>query len=117
MNSRQRVEILFLLLLSFYTVGRLLLNDQTTKIMNKEEYTGLEIAVIGMACKFPGANDVDQFWENLKNGVESVSTFSEEELREYAIPEEDLSNSSYVKNKGDYRGRRIFRFRVFWFFA
>ena len=31
--------------------------------------TGLEIAVIGMAGRFPGAKDIHEFWENLKNGV------------------------------------------------
>jgi acyl transferase domain-containing protein len=51
------------------------------KEMKKESSpTGLEIAVIGMAGKFPGAKDIDEFWENLKNGVESVTVFSDEEL-------------------------------------
>ena len=38
------------------------------------------IAIIGMAARLPGARDVNQFWENLKNGVESISFFTEEEL-------------------------------------
>nr|AAN87184.1 unknown [Bacillus cereus] len=42
--------------------------------------TGLEIAIIGMAGKFPGANEINQFWDNLKNGVDSISTFTEDEL-------------------------------------
>lgn len=32
-----------------------------------------DIAVIGMACRFPGAKDYHQFWENLINQVDSVS--------------------------------------------
>jgi acyl transferase domain-containing protein len=31
------------------------------------------IAVIGMACRFPGADDVEQYWSNLVEGVESVT--------------------------------------------
>ncbi|WP_009916014.1 beta-ketoacyl synthase N-terminal-like domain-containing protein [Burkholderia humptydooensis] len=31
-----------------------------------------DIAVIGMACRFPGASDPDEYWHNLVNGVESV---------------------------------------------
>ena len=31
----------------------------------KREYTGLEIAVIGMSCRFPDANNIEEFWENL----------------------------------------------------
>ncbi|MCP4162575.1 MAG: polyketide synthase [Deltaproteobacteria bacterium] len=38
------------------------------------------IAVISMTGKFPGANNTKEFWDNLKNGVESVSIFSDEEL-------------------------------------
>ncbi|MBL7701390.1 MAG: hypothetical protein JNM14_04030, partial [Ferruginibacter sp.] len=43
------------------------------------DYTGLEIAVIGMSCRFPGASDVAEYWANLCNGVESVEFFSREE--------------------------------------
>ena len=34
--------------------------------------TGLEVAVIGMAGRFPGARNLDEFWNNLKNSIESV---------------------------------------------
>jgi acyl transferase domain-containing protein/thioesterase domain-containing protein len=61
--------------------------------------TGLEIAVIGMAGRFPGANDIHVFWENLKNGVESVTLFSDEELMEAGIPQEILKQSNYIKAK------------------
>lgn len=39
-----------------------------------------DVAVIGMACRLPGAQDIDQFWENLRDGVESISFFSKDEL-------------------------------------
>ncbi|HEY7419610.1 MAG TPA: polyketide synthase, partial [Ktedonobacteraceae bacterium] len=38
------------------------------------------IAVIGMACRFPGARNVREFWSNLQHGVESITFFSPEEL-------------------------------------
>ena len=31
-----------------------------------------DVAIIGMSCRFPGARDVDEFWQNLLNGVDSV---------------------------------------------
>jgi acyl transferase domain-containing protein len=68
--------------------------------MNVNDYNGFEIAVVGMSCRFPGARDINQFWEILKNGTESVTTFSDEELREYGISEKDINNPSYVKTKG-----------------
>lgn len=40
-------------------------------------YTGLEVAVIGMACRFPGADDWRSFWANLENGIESVQMLEE----------------------------------------
>src|SRR5215471_7274476 len=39
-----------------------------------------DIAIIGMACKVPGARDVESFWENLRHGRESITFFSEEEI-------------------------------------
>src|SRR3954451_22166152 len=38
----------------------------------------LSIAIIGMAGRFPGADDVDQFWRNLRDGVESIRFFGGE---------------------------------------
>ena len=38
------------------------------------------IAVIGMAGRFPGARNIDEFWENLHAGRESITFFSESEL-------------------------------------
>jgi acyl transferase domain-containing protein len=38
------------------------------------------IAIVGMEGKFPGAPNLDVFWENLRNGVESVTRFKPEEL-------------------------------------
>ena len=50
-----------------------------------------------MACRFPGANDLEEFWENLRNGVESVTFFSDEELLETGISPEVIGNPNYVK--------------------
>ncbi|RKI05864.1 amino acid adenylation domain-containing protein, partial [Corallococcus praedator] len=38
------------------------------------------IAIVGMSGRFPGATSVDEFWKNLREGVESISRFSPEEL-------------------------------------
>src|SRR6185436_6705127 len=39
------------------------------------------IAIVGMAGRFPGATDVDAFWANLRDGVESIRAFTDDELR------------------------------------
>ena len=56
-----------------------------------------DIAIIGMSCRFPGAGDVETFWQNLKNGVESVSFFTDEGLAAAGVAPELLANPNYVK--------------------
>ena len=58
------------------------------------------VAVIGLACRLPGAPDVDTFWHNLTEGVESISRFTDEELRDAGVPEDLLLNPDYVRAKG-----------------
>nr|MDQ2694221.1 SDR family NAD(P)-dependent oxidoreductase [Pseudomonadota bacterium] len=56
-----------------------------------------DIAVIGLACRFPGADSADAFWQNLKNGVESITFFSDAELAASGIDPALLANPRYVK--------------------
>ncbi|MCP4220447.1 MAG: polyketide synthase, partial [bacterium] len=65
-----------------------------------EENTGAEIAVIGMSARFPGAGNIDEYLDNLKNGVESISFLSNEELQESGIDADLISNPEYVNAKG-----------------
>src|SRR5208283_5238039 len=53
---------------------------------NRRPAKGRDIAIIGMSARLPGAKNVREFWENLKNGVESISFFSEDELEAGAGP-------------------------------
>src|SRR5258706_12058445 len=55
------------------------------------------IAIIGMAGRFPGARNVEQFWENLKNGVESIRFFSEQELLAAGVDQALLRRPDYVR--------------------
>ncbi|MCG8640781.1 MAG: SDR family NAD(P)-dependent oxidoreductase, partial [Desulfobacterales bacterium] len=56
------------------------------------------IAVIGMSCRFPGARNIEQFWENLKNGIESVTRFSDQEMTEAGVPPSQLNHPDYVRS-------------------
>jgi acyl transferase domain-containing protein len=67
---------------------------------NHNNHAGLEIAVIGMACLFPGAKNIDEFWDNLKKGVESITFFTDEELEQAGIDKDQLKNPNYVKAMG-----------------
>ncbi len=61
---------------------------------------GLDIAVVGISGKFPGAENVSELWSNLKQGKVSIAQFSDEELRESEVPNEELDKPNYVKAKG-----------------
>ena len=57
------------------------------------------LAIIGMAGRFPGADDVESFWQNLLGGVESIQSFAESEL-DPGIPVAQLRDPSYVRARG-----------------
>ena len=40
------------------------------------------IAIVGMAGRFPGADNIEQFWRNLCAGVESITRFRDSELED-----------------------------------
>ncbi|HZF11551.1 MAG TPA: MupA/Atu3671 family FMN-dependent luciferase-like monooxygenase [Thermoanaerobaculia bacterium] len=58
---------------------------------------GHAVAIVGMAGRFPGADSVAALWENLRQGIESVSFFSEEELVRAGVDRRLLANPHYVR--------------------
>lgn len=58
--------------------------------------TGLEIAILGMAGRFPGAEDLHQLWHNLAGGVESISRLSTEQMRNAGFSEAHLNDPNLV---------------------
>jgi len=58
------------------------------------------IAIIGMAGRFPQAPNLQRFWENLCQGTELISFFSDEELEKAGISPEMLRHPNYVKARG-----------------
>jgi phthiocerol/phenolphthiocerol synthesis type-I polyketide synthase E len=59
--------------------------------------SGREIAIVGMAGRFPGARDLGEFWQNLRQGREAVILLGEEELRAAGVPPELLAEPRYVR--------------------
>ncbi len=55
------------------------------------------IAIVGMAGRFPGARDLDEFWRNLRDGVESIRPLSDAELHAAGVPPEIHAEPDYVK--------------------
>lgn len=65
-----------------------------------EQPNGLEIAIIGMAGRFPGARNVEELWNNVQGGVRSIATLSDEELLASGVPPDRIYDPAYVKAKG-----------------
>ncbi|MEU6718020.1 beta-ketoacyl synthase N-terminal-like domain-containing protein [Nonomuraea sp. NPDC046802] len=55
------------------------------------------IAIVGMAARFPGARDLPEFWANLRDGVESIVSLSDEELLAAGVAPEMFKRADYVK--------------------
>jgi acyl transferase domain-containing protein/acyl carrier protein len=74
------------------------------------------VAIIGMSCRFPGAKNVDEFWQNLRDGVESISFFSNQELAAEDIDPALLSDPNYVKAGAVLEGVKLFDAGFFGYF-
>ena len=55
------------------------------------------IAIIGMACRFPKSNNLEQYWENIRDGKECLETLSQEDLKQAGIDYTILENREYIK--------------------
>ncbi|GIX23375.1 MAG: hypothetical protein KatS3mg122_0606 [Caldimonas sp.] len=66
--------------------------------MNDTSAHGLDtdIAVVGMAGRFAGARDLEEYWRNLRDGVESLTRFTEEELLAAGVKPAQLRDPNYV---------------------
>jgi len=57
-----------------------------------------KVAIIGMAGQFPEASNIKEFWQNLVNGVESLSTYTDNELLAAGEDPETIKHPNYVKS-------------------
>ncbi len=73
----------------------------------KPNRAGSKIAIIGMSGKFPGADNVDEFWYNLLNEKETITTFSRDEL-DPSIPDEIKDDPNYVPVRGVINNAEMF---------
>ncbi len=67
--------------------------------MNQEEMSG-RIAIVGMSGRFPGADTIEEYWRNLCAGVESISSFTDEDLVASGVPDEIWQHRDYVARRG-----------------
>jgi amino acid adenylation domain-containing protein len=65
----------------------------------KRNNSSSDVAVIGMAGRFPGANTINELWDVLKEGKETISFFKPEEI-DLSIPESLRNDPLYVGARG-----------------
>lgn len=58
---------------------------------------GSEIAIIGIAGRFPGAKNIDEFWKNLQKSVDSISFLTEEAVVASGRDASVLNDPNFVK--------------------
>jgi acyl transferase domain-containing protein/thioesterase domain-containing protein/acyl carrier protein len=69
-------------------------------MINRMDFNQIDksaVAIIGMAGRFPGANNVDELWHNVKNGLESITFFSDEELLAAGVSPSLIRDPNYIK--------------------
>ena len=57
----------------------------------------IDIAIIGLSCRLPGAAAPQEYWKNLCDGVESITFFSDADLAAASVDPSLAANPSYVK--------------------
>ncbi|MCA1568065.1 MAG: SDR family oxidoreductase [Acidobacteria bacterium] len=73
-----------------------------------DDHAASEVAIIGMAGRFPGAKSLEEFWLNLRDGVESISFFTPEELRSGGVEAAEFVNPNYVPAKAVLKDVELF---------
>ncbi|UZW58368.1 type I polyketide synthase [Lysobacter enzymogenes] len=73
------------------------------------------VAIVGMAGRFPGARGLDEFWRNLRDGIESIRFFSDEELAAAGIAAHVYADPAYVKARGELADIELFDAGLFGF--
>ena len=67
------------------------MSDEPREILDSD------IAIVGYAARLPGAKSIDEFWQNLRDGVESITVFDDEVLIEHGFPRSLLAHPACVK--------------------
>ncbi|TCM49658.1 acyl transferase domain-containing protein [Rhizobium sp. PP-F2F-G48] len=75
---------------------------------NSSQIGPCDIAIVGMALRVPGARTTGEFWQNLRNGVESVRTLSADDLAEAGEDPERIHHPNYVKRTADLADMEMF---------
>ena len=83
-------------------------NIKTFQKVLYPEYYQNSLAIIGISCNFPGGKNYFEFWNNLKEGKESIRFFSKEELYALGLPKEIIQDPNYVSVQSTIEEKEFF---------
>lgn len=67
---------------------------------NQDHYEKEPLAIIGMSCNFPGADNIEDFWNQLIDDREGITFFTDQELIDAGVDKEEIACENYVKASG-----------------
>ena len=76
--------------------------------MTSTSESACDIAIVGMACRFPGASSLDEFWDKLSKGAELITFLSDDEIMAEGVDPRLLGDPLYVKADGTLDGIELF---------
>ncbi|MFJ2444408.1 beta-ketoacyl synthase N-terminal-like domain-containing protein [Streptomyces sp. NPDC087658] len=74
--------------------------DAKTELDVSAELQDDDIAIVGMACRFPGAPDKEAYWKNLCDGVDSLQRLAPADLAERGVEPALAGDASYIWSSG-----------------
>src|SRR5580704_1709229 len=83
-------------------------NSMSDSNLQSRHIATTDVAIIGMHCRVPGANDTEQYWKNLRSGIESVMFFRDADLRAARVPESLVNDPRYVRAGTRIEGIELF---------
>ena len=76
-------------------------------MLKKNEY-GNRVAVVGFGCRYPDANNPQEFWSNLVTEKKSFTEFSNDQLLAAGVQPATFNNPNYVRIRGVVEGADLF---------
>src|ERR1700753_1419434 len=73
-----------------------------------EAYPSHAVAIIGFSGRFPGAENLGEFWRDIRAGKEIIETFSEVDLKDAGVPEAIRTDPMFVPRGTVLNGAELF---------
>lgn len=97
MKDQSNLDYKSLLTNAYISLKRLKIEKENLEAEKTEP-----IAIIGMSCRFPSANSIDEYWELLKNGIDAISDIPSTRwnVEDYFDKNPDISGKMYTRKGG-----------------